>query len=168
MGQNFNQAPISPEPLVISVPCCKPSFKRRGPWLVFSVYLAVQGLSCGNFWLQHAGSSSLTRDWTQPPALGVPSLSHWISREVPSWLLKWQLPGRFPETLACPRIHVVHPAMHFDLCSHLTLASSQGRYGKDTHPAPHQEDLARAGRPHGAPTGRRRCPPALIPDRKPG
>ena len=37
----------------------------------------------------HMGSSSLTRDWTRPPALGAWSLSHQNSREVPQvfWLL---------------------------------------------------------------------------------
>ena len=33
--------------------------------------------------LGHVGSSSLTRDQTQVPALGSGSLSHWITREVP-------------------------------------------------------------------------------------
>ena len=32
--------------------------------------------------LQHVGSCSLTRDRTQPPALGVWHLSHWNTREV--------------------------------------------------------------------------------------
>ena len=45
------------------------------------MYLAVPGLSCGMWDLQpslrYVGSSSLTRDRTQPPALGVHSLSHW-------------------------------------------------------------------------------------------
>ena len=33
------------------------------------------------------GSSSLTRDWTQPPTLGVQSLSYWTTSKVPrsSW-----------------------------------------------------------------------------------
>ena len=33
--------------------------------------------------LQHVGSSSLTRDQTQAPALGVQSLSRWTTREAP-------------------------------------------------------------------------------------
>ena len=33
--------------------------------------------------LWHVGSSSLTRDQTQPPALEAQSLSHWTTREVP-------------------------------------------------------------------------------------
>ena len=45
-------------------------------YLFLFIHLAVLGLK-----LQHVRSSSLTRDWT--PALGVWSLSHWTSREVP-------------------------------------------------------------------------------------
>ena len=34
--------------------------------------------------------SSLTRDWTPAPALGVQSLNHWTTREVPhTYLLNW-------------------------------------------------------------------------------
>ena len=46
--------------------------------------MAVPGLSCGmlELYLWHVGSNSLTRDRTQPPALGVQTLSHWASREV--------------------------------------------------------------------------------------
>ena len=45
------------------------------------------------FWLcwsqlQHAGSSSLTRDQTQVPALGAQSLSHWTTREFPIVIFK--------------------------------------------------------------------------------
>ena len=50
------------------------------------IYLAAPGLSCSTqgLYLWHAGSSALTRDGTPgPPALGVPSLSHWTTREVP-------------------------------------------------------------------------------------
>ena len=49
------------------------------------VYLAVPGLSYSmwNLWLQHVGSSSLTRDRTQAPCIGVWSLRHWTTREVP-------------------------------------------------------------------------------------
>ena len=35
-----------------------------------------------NSWLRHVGSSSLTPDWTQAPALEVWSLSHWTTWEV--------------------------------------------------------------------------------------
>ena len=52
------------------------------------IYLAMPGLSCGNQDLQsslrHAGSSSLTRDQIRAPCIGVWSLSHWTSREVPA------------------------------------------------------------------------------------
>ena len=52
------------------------------------VYLATPHLSCGT-WdlqssLQHVGSSSLTRNQTSVPPLGVWSLNHWTTREVPS------------------------------------------------------------------------------------
>ena len=40
-------------------------------------------LSCG----MRAGSSSLTRDQTWPPALGVWNLTHWTTREVLEWFL---------------------------------------------------------------------------------
>ena len=33
--------------------------------------------------MQHVGSSSLTRDWTQAPCLGAQSFNHWNTREVP-------------------------------------------------------------------------------------
>ena len=44
--------------------------------------MPVLGLSCG----LDVGSSSLTRDQTQPLALGVWSPSHWTTREVPVWI----------------------------------------------------------------------------------
>ena len=51
------------------------------------IYLAVLGLSRGTWGVRsslwHVGSSSLTRDQTWAPALGVQSISHWIPREVP-------------------------------------------------------------------------------------
>ena len=67
------------------------------------MYVAAQGLSCTGSLLQHVGSllgaceprggmrsSYLTGHQTQtpptpppPPALGVRSLSHWTTREVP-------------------------------------------------------------------------------------
>ena len=49
------------------------------------IYLAVPGLNCSmqDLLLQHVRSSSLTRDWTQAPALGAQSLSHWTTKEVP-------------------------------------------------------------------------------------
>ena len=55
-------------------------------FLIF-LHLVALGLSCG-LWalqLQHAGSGSLTRRQTWPLALGVWSLSHWTTREVPLW-----------------------------------------------------------------------------------
>ena len=46
------------------------------------IYLAVPGLCLWHI-LWHVGSSSLTRDRTQAPALGVWSLKCWTMREVP-------------------------------------------------------------------------------------
>ena len=47
------------------------------------IYLAVQGLSCGTqdlgYSLQHAGSSSLTRDGTQVPCIGSAEPTHWTT-----------------------------------------------------------------------------------------
>ena len=43
--------------------------------------------------LQYVGSSSLTKDWTWALALGVRSLSHWTTREVPE--------GASFKTLSC-------------------------------------------------------------------
>ena len=53
-------------------------------FLIF-LYLVAPGLSCGTqgLYLQHAGSSSLTRGWTWDPGIGMQSLSHWTTREVP-------------------------------------------------------------------------------------
>ena len=50
-----------------------------------NIYFVVPGLHCSiwDLWLWLAESSSLTRDWPGPPALGTWSLSHWITREVP-------------------------------------------------------------------------------------
>ena len=39
---------------------------------------------------QHVGSSSLTRDWTQPPKMRAQGLSQWTTREVPKY---WFLPA---------------------------------------------------------------------------
>ena len=47
----------------------------------------MQTLSCG----MHVGSSSLTRDRTQTPALGAQSLNHGTTREVPEVPLKTRL-----------------------------------------------------------------------------
>ena len=53
------------------------------------IYLATPGLSCGfgDIYLQHVGSSSLTRHQTHAPALGAWSLSHWTTREVPKCII---------------------------------------------------------------------------------
>ena len=37
-------------------------------------------------WLRLMGSSSLTRDRTNPPFIGITSLSHWTTREVPPFI----------------------------------------------------------------------------------
>ena len=49
------------------------------------MYLAVLGLRSGmqNLSLRYVGSSSLTRDGTQASALGMRSLSHGTTKEVP-------------------------------------------------------------------------------------
>ena len=56
-----------------------------------NIYLATLGHTCCSYslhccmWdLQHVGSSSLTRDWTQAPVLGAQSLSQWTTRDVPN------------------------------------------------------------------------------------
>ena len=36
-----------------------------------------------NSYLQHVGSSFLTRDWTQAPCIGSAVINHWTTREVP-------------------------------------------------------------------------------------
>ena len=55
-------------------------------FLIF-IYFAAPGLifCTRSLWssLRHAGSSSLMRDRTWPPALGAWSLSHWTTREIP-------------------------------------------------------------------------------------
>ena len=45
---------------------------------LFHVYCSMQDLQ-----LQHVGSDSLTRDQTWLPCIGVWSLNHWTTREVP-------------------------------------------------------------------------------------
>ena len=54
--------------------------------------MAPLGLSCVmkdlSYLVCHVGSSSLTRDWTQATCMGVQSLSHWTTREVPRLILK--------------------------------------------------------------------------------
>ena len=49
------------------------------------IYLAVPGLSRGTWdlYLWYGGSSSLIRDQTQAPYIGMKSLSHWTTREIP-------------------------------------------------------------------------------------
>ena len=47
----------------------------------FNIYL----FGCPRSWLRDTGSVSLTRDWTQAPAMGAQSLSHWTPRAVPSY-----------------------------------------------------------------------------------
>ena len=48
------------------------------------IFLFIYLLGCTRSWLWHAGSHSLTRDWTQALPLGVKTLSHWVTREVPA------------------------------------------------------------------------------------
>ena len=53
------------------------------------IYLVAPALSCGMRTLScgmHVGSSSLTRDRTQAPALGARNLNHCSSREVPTYI----------------------------------------------------------------------------------
>jgi len=35
--------------------------------------------------MQCVGSSSLIKDQTQAPVLGIQSLSYWVTKEVPEW-----------------------------------------------------------------------------------
>ena len=51
-------------------------------FIYLAAFYLLNGLS-----LQHVGSSSLTRDQTQVPFLGVWHLTHWTTREVPVSLL---------------------------------------------------------------------------------
>ena len=62
---------------MLSPSVCGAFFKKK------IIYLAALGISCGDLWLCHVGSSFLTWDGTWAPALGVQSLSHWTTREVP-------------------------------------------------------------------------------------
>ena len=67
------------------------SCSRRAPqlWLAGSSVAACGLLSCGMRTLScgmHVESSSLTRDQTQAPALGVWSLIHCTTSEVPSFI----------------------------------------------------------------------------------
>ena len=71
--------------------------QRKGPvrkcstgWYFFKAFKKIfiwlcWGLSCRISQLWHVGSSSLIRDWTWAPCIGVQNLSHWTNREVPGW-----------------------------------------------------------------------------------
>ena len=57
------------------------------------MYSTVLGLSC-DIWdlpslLRHVRSSSLAKMEPGPPALGVWSLSHWTSRDIPAFWFYW-------------------------------------------------------------------------------
>ena len=43
-----------------------------------------------SFKSQHVGSSFSARDQTWAPAMGVQSLSHWVTREIPDFFLFWK------------------------------------------------------------------------------
>ena len=49
---------------------------------LFFLFIYMYLVGCGESWLQHVGSSFLTRDWTWAPALIVRSLNCWPTREV--------------------------------------------------------------------------------------
>ena len=61
----------------------------RCRWILYHLsykggpYLNILGLNC-----DLAESSSLTENQTRPPALGVRSLSHWTTKEVPKQFFK--------------------------------------------------------------------------------
>ena len=57
------------------------------PWVLTAACRILIFTEACRTLLQHAGSSSLTKDGTRPPALGVSSLSRWTSRGVPSTLI---------------------------------------------------------------------------------
>lgn len=50
------------------------------------VYLFIYLFGCAGSSLQHVGTSSPTRDQTGVPHLGVRSLSHWTTSQVPVWV----------------------------------------------------------------------------------
>ena len=87
--------------LVEPSPCISPltSLLSHTLFKVF-IYLAAPGCSCStrdlqwhlNSASQHMGSSSLTRDQTEPPALEAWSPSHWTTREVAPSLCMTSLP----------------------------------------------------------------------------
>ena len=52
--------------------------------LLFNIYFYCTG----SLLMLHVGSSSLTRDQTQAPALGTWSHSYWTTREVPHDFIK--------------------------------------------------------------------------------
>ena len=61
------------------------SFKKK------FIYLTAPGLSCSNgiFSFIKYEFSFLTRDGTRPLAVGKWGLSHWTTRDVPSWRYFW-------------------------------------------------------------------------------
>ena len=95
------------------------------------------------------GSSFLTRDWTQAPALGVWSLSHWTTKEVPLACDYWQICSSCPSGPILILLHYLEcPALLYLAPNHLLLTKSQLRYYlpqkvfPDTHTHTHTHTLS--------------------------
>ena len=90
------------------------------PWGIFFFFFSQ---------LQHVGSSFLTRDWTQAPALGVWSLSYWTTREVPLACDHWEICSSCPSGPILILLHYLEcPALLHLAPDHLLLTKSQLRY----------------------------------------
>ena len=102
------------------------------PWGIFFFFFFSQ--------LQHVGSSFLTRDWTQAPALGVWSLSHWTTKEVPLACDYWQICSSCPSGPILILLHYLEcPALLYLAPDHLLLTKSQLRISQiftQTRPSP--------------------------------
>ena len=100
IGSSYLPPPVSAD----TTPALASPHPRLTPLLSW-VFLFLKYLfGCARSWLRHVGSSSLTRDGTQTPALVAQSLSHWTTREV------------LPVSLLLSTMHLALPERVFSVC----------------------------------------------------
>ena len=132
---------ILPTTSSISLICCTFFFSFFFFFLRFT-YL----FGCTRSGLQHAGSTSLTRDRTPAACIGSASLSHWATREVPVLLsLFWLAALSFTKLLdhkpwCHPKPHLFlrcHLPVVTKVCPHLPHPGSSILISPFSCPAPH-------------------------------
>ena len=116
---------------------------------VFNIYIYLftwLGLSCctQDLWssLQPVGSSSSTRDGSQPPALGMQSLSHWTTKKSPLLIFSFFL-SALSVIFCCPyelKLLFTRLEASWGQESHLFTSAysmpSTGNYPPPHHPTP--------------------------------